>query len=211
MEEVVSLTAEQAARVAKELDRHTKEAPGLFFHKQDSAADGMQLVVCDASGQVVWVMPPRVLDDGGASCNLITATYADLIGAQRVPVRSALTGSVGASTAITEAVWADVVVAAGTPHQQTAKRQLFFVVDSSRLYDVLIGNGMTKFGPLRSHVDGIDHRYYYTTAMGHRHSLPMVTRRKSGGPSAAHASAGAAAQLFALACGGASSALPRES
>jgi hypothetical protein len=75
-------------------------------------------------------------------------------------------------------VWADITVAGDTPHQQTASRQLFYVATNDKLYDALIGNGPTAFGPLQSHVDGVDHHYHYTTALGHRHALPMVTRQR---------------------------------
>jgi hypothetical protein len=123
-------------------------------------------------------MPPRVLHDSGASCNLISDAYAHQIGAARVPVRSSMNGSAGPASPIREAVWADLTVAGGTVHEQTAARQLFYVATNDKLYDVLVGNGATAFGPLQSHVNGRDHLYHYTTAMGHRHQLPMVTRQR---------------------------------
>jgi hypothetical protein len=30
----------------------------------------------------------------------------------------------------------------------------------------------------KGHVDRVDHHYPYTTALGHRHALPMVTRQR---------------------------------
>jgi hypothetical protein len=92
------------------------------------------------------------------------------------PVNSSLKGSTGTASPIREAAWADVTVAASTNHEHAVPRQLFYIAPNDGLYDALIGNGTTLFGPLRSHVDGQDHRYYYTAALGHRHSLPMVAR-----------------------------------
>ncbi len=60
----------------------------------------------------------------------------------------------------------------------------------------------------------MDHRYYYSTALGHRHSLPMVVKRKPGSAPAATASMSAAVEeedVFALTCGGARDGPPRES
>lgn len=153
-------------------------APGLFFHKQDCPAEGVRLTVQTVGGGQATVMPPRVLHDSGASCNLISDAYARQVGAERVPVCSSLNGSAGPASPISEAVWADITVAGDTPHQQTASRQLFYVATNDKLYDALIGNGPTAFGPLQSHVDGVDHHYHYTTALGHRHALPMVTRQR---------------------------------
>ena len=43
--QAVMVAADRAARIAEDLEQHVREAPGLFFHKQDSAADGVQLVL----------------------------------------------------------------------------------------------------------------------------------------------------------------------
>lgn len=206
--EAVTLTTERAREVAHDLDRHTDTARGLFFHKQDREADGVQLVLDAEQGRATRVMPPRVLDDSGASCNLMADSYARQVGAKRVAVRSALNGSVGEPCPITEAVWADVVVAAGTPYQGIARRQLFYIAQNDKLYDVLIGNEPTRFGPLESNVDGRDHRYYYTTELGQRHSLPMVAKSKARGRTPVTASVASSSSFYTFDHSGAVDAPP---
>jgi hypothetical protein len=45
------------------------------------------------------------------------------------------------------------------------------LVDGVTLFDVLVGNTITRFGPLQSHADGESHRYHYTTGSGSRVTL----------------------------------------
>lgn len=200
-DETVMLTMERAEEVKKVIQRHAAGTPGLFFHSQDQPGHGVQLRVAAADGSTNHVTPVIVMDDSGASCNLMAKPYAEHIQAKKVRVHSALNGSVGGPRPITEAIWADVVVAAGTPYQAVAPRQLFYLVPSDRLFDVLIGNEGTRLGPLESHVDGQDQRYHYTTQLGSRHSIPMVTARKTtsqGGEPAAVTLSAPDTELFAF-------------
>jgi hypothetical protein len=114
------------------------------------------------------------MDDSGASCNLMSRAYAERIGAATRPVARRIYGSTGGSSCTSTGVVADLVVAAGTPHEGRVEQQMFLLVDGVTLFDVLVGNKITRFGPLQSHVDGESHRYHYTTGAGSRATLPMV-------------------------------------
>ncbi|KIY96367.1 hypothetical protein MNEG_11595 [Monoraphidium neglectum] len=146
----------------------------LFFHAQYDAALGVTLVFRTATGEEGSAVPLRVMDDSGASCNLMSRAYAERIGAATRPVARRIYGSTGGSSSTSTGVVADLVVAAGTAQESRVEQQLFLLVDGVTLFDVLVGNRITRFGPLESHVDGKTHRYHYTTSQGGRATLPMV-------------------------------------
>lgn len=143
----------------------------LIFHDQSSPAAGVTLRFTSAGGGAE-VMPPRVLDDSGAAVNLMDEDYARAIGAVTVPAARRICGSTGGSAPASAAVLADVVLAAGTPQELRIPQQEFLLVRNARLFDVLIGNPTSRFGPGETAFDR--GRYYYSLPGGARVSLPMV-------------------------------------
>jgi hypothetical protein len=77
-------------------------------------------------------VPLRVMDDSGASCNLMSRAYAERIGAAARPVARRIYGSTGGSSCTSAGVVADLVVAAGTPHECRVEQQMFLMFPLAR-------------------------------------------------------------------------------